>query len=201
MADFAAEVHSARVRSGLSQAEVGRRAGVSADKVWRIEHERQASLSIADACRIAAVLGLDFVGRTYETGASLRDAGQAPRLARLLANVAPPLRFRTDVPLPQRQDRSELRAWDAVIFGHDQRTAIELESRLTDIQATTRRHNLKRRDDAVDHFVLVIASTRHNRRVLREFAELFEGLPHMRTASALKALRAGRHPGTGYILV
>jgi hypothetical protein len=105
------------------------------------------------------------------------------------------------VPLPQRQDRSELRAWDAVIFGHDQRTAIELESRLTDIQATTRRHNLKRRDDAVDHFVLVIASTRHNRRVLREFAELFEGLPHMRTASALKALRAGRHPGTGYILV
>jgi hypothetical protein len=47
----------------------------------------------------------------------------------------------------------------------------------------------------------VVADTKHNRRVLAEFADLLADLPRLRTANALAALRAGRHPGTGHILL
>ena len=66
------------------------------------------------------------------------------------------------------------------------------------MQATTRRHNLKRVDDRVDHFLLVVADTRHNRLVMREFASLLGDLPHLRTADVLSCLRAGKRPPTGW---
>lgn len=125
----------------------------------------------------------------------------APRLVMLLSNVGRPLRYRTDVPLPRHDGAPELRAWDALVDGNGERTAIELESRLSDMQATTRRHNQKRRDDPVDHFLLVVADTRHNRRVLAEFADLLPELPRLRTANVLRTLRDGRHPPTGLILL
>ncbi len=201
LAEFALEFRHARIRAGISQQELGRRLGMSADKVWKIEHERQPSLSITDACAMGALLGLDVAARLYPNGASVRDAGQARRLVRLLGNVGPPLTYRTDVPLPRRDDVPDLRAWDAVIFGSGDRTAVELESRLTDMQATTRRHNLKRRDDPIEHFLLVVADTRHNRRVLAEFADLLADLPRLRTATVLKMLRGGQHPPSGLVLL
>ena len=201
LADLSAEFRGIRVETAISQQELGRRLGMSADKIWKVEHQRLPSLSIVEACEIGALLGLDVSVRAYPNGVRLRDAGQAPRLMKLLLNVDAPLRYRTDVPLPRREDAPELRAWDAVIYGHDERTSIELESRLMDVQATTRRHNLKRRDDPVDHFLLVVADTKVNRRVLAEFADLLADLPRLRTANVLAALRAGRHPGTGLILL
>ena len=199
LAGVANELRNARLAVGLSQEEVGRRAGVSGDKVWRIEHERLTTLSISELCVVAAVVGLDFAGRLYPSGARIRDASQAPRLAALVTRIGPPLRYRTDVPLPRRDEAPELRAWDAVIVGSGERTGIELESRLTDMQATTRRHNQKRADDPLDHFLLIVADTRHNRRVMGEFAPLLGDLPHLRTALVLRSLEMGRHPPTGWI--
>ncbi len=201
LADFAAESRDARVRAGLSQEELGRRVGMSGDKIWKIEHQRTRTLSITDASEIGAVLGMDLAVRLYPNGAPIRDAGQARRLLGLLADVAPPLSYRTDVALPRRAEASELRAWDAIIFGRGERTGLELEARLTDMQSVTRRHGLKRRDDPVDHFLLVVADTRHNRRVLDEFSELLADLPRLRTASVRKMLRSGQHPPTGLVLV
>jgi hypothetical protein len=60
---------------------------------------------------------------------------------------------------------------------------------------------LKRRDDPPDHFVLLIAATRRNREVLRDHPELFSDLPRLRTANVLGALREGRHPPTGLMLL
>ncbi|MEO6349652.1 MAG: hypothetical protein ABIP53_03285 [Candidatus Limnocylindrales bacterium] len=68
------------------------------------------------------------------------------------------------------------------------------------MQATTRRHNEKRRDDPIDHFLLVVADTRHNRRVMAEFASLLGDLPRLRTATVLQLLQDGKHPPTGWIL-
>jgi transcriptional regulator with XRE-family HTH domain len=201
LADFGTEIRNARDAAGMSQDEVGRRAGLSGDKVWKVEHESLQTLSIADACLIAAVLGLDFVARTYPNGARVRDAGQAPRLVRLLSEIRSPLRFRTDVPLPRTSELPELRAWDALISGSGQRTGVELETRLTDFQATTRRHNQKRADDPVDHFLLILASTRHNRLVMAEFASLLGDVPQLRTANVLGLLRQGHHPPTGWIFL
>jgi transcriptional regulator with XRE-family HTH domain len=201
LGEFAVDMRTARLHAGLSQEEVGSRAGLSGDKVWRAEHEALATLSISDACRMAAVLGLDFAARTYESGVRIRDVGQAKRLAALSSFVGPPLRYVTDAPLPAREGIPERRAWDALISGSGERSGVELESRITDMQATTRRHNEKRRDDPVDHFLLVVADTRHNRRVMAEFAPLLGDLPHLRTASVLAGLQAGKHPPDGWIFL
>ncbi len=201
LADLAIEFRDARVRAGVSQVELGRRLAMSGDKIWQIEHERLPSLSLRDACELAAVLGFDLTARLYPNGAPIRDAGQARRLNTLLASVTAPLSFRTDVALPALDDRPELRAWDAVVYGHAMRTGIELEVRLADVQAMTRRHNLKRRDDPVDQFLLAVAETRHNRRVLAEYGDLLAGLPRLRASAVMKLLRAGCHPPTGRILV
>ena len=112
-----------------------------------------------------------------------------------------PLRYRTEVPLRPTTDHPEQRSWDAVLSGNGARTAIELEMRLYDAQAQTRRLHLKQRDDAPDHMLVVVAATRANRRVLDEFGELLADWPRLGTAAVLKTLRAGRHPGTGLILV
>lgn len=200
LAELATEIREARLQAGVSQEEAGHRAGLSADKVWKVEHEELKTLSFDDACRLAAVLGLDVSVRTYPNGAPIRDAGQASRLMKLLVHVAKPLRYQTDAPLPRTDAGLELRAWDALITGSGERTAVELESRLTDLQATTRRHNLKRRDDPVDHFLMVIADTRHNRRVVAEYAALLAELPRLDSSKVIDLLAAGNHPPTGWML-
>jgi hypothetical protein len=166
-----------------------------------LEHGELPTLSITDACLIAAVVGLDFSARLYPNGATVRDAAQAPRLLAFLSNVGAPLTYRTDVPLPRLGDLPELRAWDAVIRGGGERTGIEFESRITDMQATTRRHNQKRADDPVDHFVLLVADTKHNRRVMNELAGLWGDLRQLRSFDVQKQIKDGEHPPTGWMFV
>lgn len=174
---------------------------MSASWYSRAERAKIRHLAVADAARIATVLGLDLVVRTYPGGAPLRDSAHAERLGRLLSHVHAPLRYRVEVPLPQVPDRPERRAWDAMVYGGDRRTAVELEMRVRDAQAMIRRHALKRRDDPADGFLLVVAATRTNRRVLAEHAELFSDLPRLRTQRVLAALESGEHPPSGMILI
>ena len=103
--------------------------------------------------------------------------------------------------LPTATDRWERRAWDAILFGHGKRTAIELEMRVRDVQAMRRRVDLKRRDDPTQSFLLLIADTRSNRQVLAEFADLFADLPRLRPSVVYGALASGQHPPTGLLLV
>jgi hypothetical protein len=139
---------------------------MSAPKISRLERAQLPRLTIVDASRVATVLGMDLVVRAYPAGPPLRDAAHAERLRRVLSHVCPPLRYRLDVPLPQRRNQPmEQRGWDAMLYGHGRRTGIELEMRLRDAQATIRRHGMKRRDDPVEGFLLVLADTRTNRRV------------------------------------
>jgi transcriptional regulator with XRE-family HTH domain len=202
LSDFGSEVRQARLTAGLSQEEVGRRVRASGDKVGRVERATARSLSIADAYDIGAVVGLDVAAKVYASGAAVRDAAQARHLQELARSVGQPLRCRFDVALPQRSGLpTDFRAWDVILYGSNERTSIEFEARLNDVQATLRRHNLKRRDDPVDHFVLALADTRHNRRIVNEFAELFADLPRLPTAEFLRTLKAGRHPPTGLVLL
>jgi transcriptional regulator with XRE-family HTH domain len=97
LAEVATDLRTARLTSGLSQEEVGRRAGLSGDKIWKIEHQCLTSASISDLCVIASVVGLDFVGRLYPNGARIRDVSQAPRLMALVRRIGAPLHCRTEV--------------------------------------------------------------------------------------------------------
>jgi transcriptional regulator with XRE-family HTH domain len=195
------EFRDQRVGLGVSQSRVADALGMSASWYSRAERAKIRHLAVVDAARIAAVLGLDLVVRTYPGGAPLRDSAHAARLGRVLSHVRAPLHYRVEVPLRQVPDRPEPRAWDAMLYDGDRRTAIELEMRLRDAQAMIRRHSLKRRDDPVDGFLLVIAAIRTNRRVLAELADLFPDLPRLRTQRVLAALEDGEHPPSGIILI
>jgi hypothetical protein len=105
------------------------------------------------------------------------------------------------VPLPPHPNGADQRAWDAEIRSPRERTAVELEMRLHDAQAVERRIALKLRDDPPDHFLLLIADTRHNRGVLTTYPGLFADLPRLRPTVVFRALEAGSHPPTGLLFI
>lgn len=199
--DVGAELRERRFSLGESQAFVSQAARVSRPRYSRIEAGIAPTLSLIELNRIAAVLGLETSVRIFPGGAPVRDAGHAGKLERLLGAVRRPLAYRLEVPLPASLDRWERRAWDAMLFGVGERTAIELEMRLRDVQAMRRRHELKRRDDPTEHFLLLIADTRHNRRVIEEFGDLFSDLPRLRPGVVRAALEAGHHPPSGLLFI
>jgi transcriptional regulator with XRE-family HTH domain len=195
------EYRERRTALGLSQLAVASAASIARPRYTRIEAGRIERLSIVEAARLGSVLGLDLSVRLYPGGQPLRDGAHAERLGRVGQRVRAPLRFRTEVVLPQRPDARDQRAWDAEIRGRGARTAIELEMRLRDAQAVERRIGLKLRDDPPDHFLLLIADTRHNRRVLAAYPGLFADLPRLRPTTVFRALEAGSHPPTGLLFV
>jgi transcriptional regulator with XRE-family HTH domain len=184
----------------FSQEHVATVAGMSRFRYGRIERG-QLPATVLELHKISIVLGLDLAIRLYPGGPAVRDAGQATRLGGFLAHVRKPLTYRVEVGLPITEGRYEQRAWDAMLFGGGERTACELEMRVRDVQAMRRRHDLKRRDDPTERFLLLIADTRHNRRVIAEFADLFNDLPRLRPSEVYRALDAGRHPPSGLLLV
>jgi hypothetical protein len=101
--------------------------------------------------------------------------------------------------LPASPDRFEQRSWDAVLYGAGRRTAIEVEMRIRDGQALERRIALKRRDDPTERFLLVVADTRNNRRVIAANPGLFVDLPRLQARRVFRALNAGEHPMSALI--
>ena len=198
---LAQEFRAARLTLGLSQEAVARAARVSRSVYGRAERGELRTLAVVAASRLATVLGLDLFVALYPGARGLRDEVSARMVKRLVSETGPPMRHKTEVPLPRRTESREVRSWDLVTFAGGTRTAYEFESRLYDAQAQTRRRNLKLRDDPVENFVLVVADTAANRRVLEEFAELFADLPRLKTATVLDSLKSGHHPPTGLILL
>jgi transcriptional regulator with XRE-family HTH domain len=199
--EIADEFRERRLALGESQGHVADACQMSRVHYGQIENGQVPKLTILEVDRIASVLGLAPSIRLYPAGPAVRDAGQLLRLQAFLDHVRPPLSYRIEVPLPSRDDRTDQRAWDAVLYGGGGRTAIELEMRLRDIQALVRRVDLKRRDDPMDSFLLLVADTRANRRILAEFAGMFVDLPRLRPSAVRAALQSGSHPGTGIVLV
>lgn len=195
------EFRERRLQLNRSQAVVAAACDISRVHYGHIENGRVPGLSVLEVNRIAAVLGLVPSVRLYPDGPPVRDVGHTNRLERFLLEAARPISFRLEVPLPGVEGRLERRAWDAVLFLGAARTSIELEMRLRDVQALIRRIDLKRRDDPTESFLLLVADTRTNRRVLALYGGLFVGLPRLKSSSARGALQSGRLPPTGILLV
>lgn len=196
--EITGDARRTRIGAGLSQAEVARAVGCSHSRIGRLE---RGQVRVADLDLLSAycgVVGLDLVIRAYPGGDPIRDAGQIALLERLRSRLAPGLRWRTEVPLARDGD---LRAWDAVVSGSGWRCRIEAETRLADVQATTRRIALKARDDPAGHVVLVVAETRRNRSALAVSREGLRDLFPIDARELLTALRAGRDPGGNGILI
>jgi hypothetical protein len=155
----------------------------------RMERGEIATLSLEQACRAGAALGLALSVSAYPDGSPVRDAGQLRLESRLRVVIHREIGWQTEVPMPIPGDR---RAWDVVLAAGGRRAGCECEQRLGDIQALERRLALKLRDGAVDVLILVVADTAWNRRVVREHREALRGL--------LRKLHGGtQHTGKVYL--
>lgn len=193
MVTIGKELRLGRVTSGTSQAAVGAAAKVSRTTEARYEGGLYEGATILGAAELLACVGLGLSVSTYPLGDLPRDRRHAGLVANLLEHVGPPLKWRTEVPLPNAGDA---RSWDATLTGSHKRTGIEFERVLADVQALSRRIALKRRDGGVDYLLLVVADTTANRRVLREWKTFLPELPRLATRDVLAALRPVSIPAT-----
>jgi transcriptional regulator with XRE-family HTH domain len=198
LAKVGEEFREGRLAAGLTQRQVGAAAGISHAQISRIELGRAPGVPFVTLAVIAAVLGLDLPLRTFSSGDPIRDAAQVALLARIRAFLPLNLTWRSEVPLAIPGDR---RAWDGEIRGVGWRLPLDAETRLRDVQALARRAALKRRDDGDPTILLVVADTRHNRRVLRlAAADLASAFP-LAGSIALAGLSEGKPPSASAIVL
>jgi hypothetical protein len=79
--------------------------------------------------------------------------------------------------------------------------AVEAETPLRDVQALDRRLALKQRDGGIECLILLVADTRWNRELLGVHREDLRSRFPLDTRQVLLALRTGRAPGAGGIVV
>jgi hypothetical protein len=153
-------------------------------------------VDVAVLARLAAALGAELSLGLHPVGPPVRDAAHVALLGRLRARVAPTVRWRTEVPIPIPGDR---RAADATAVGRSLEAIVEAETRLGDVQATERRARAKARDLGLARVILLVADTRHNRRVIAETG-LAERFP-IATRACLRALARDEDPGGDALVV
>jgi transcriptional regulator with XRE-family HTH domain len=191
------ELRDARLTAGLSQHRVARSVGLTQSRVSRTERGRRLPPRLDELAVHAAALGLRLSLKTYPEGPPVRDAAQLRLLERFRSQLDPELGWQTEVMVGGYGD---LRAWDAVIIGHDQ-VGVDAETRLRDLQSVQRRVEAKLRDSGVALTVLLVASTHHNRAVLRDHRPALASTFPLDTASVMRALRSGRLPPASGIVI
>jgi hypothetical protein len=88
-----------------------------------------------------------------------------------------------------------------MVSGLGKRTGFEMEMRVRDGQALERLINIKRRDDPIDSFVLLLADTRNNRAVIDTNTGLFQDLTRLTFRELARILRSGQHPPNSLVFV
>ncbi|MEA2675936.1 MAG: hypothetical protein QOJ81_77 [Chloroflexota bacterium] len=189
-----------RKTAGLSQRTVAELLGWSQSELSRMERLVGINtVSMVDVAGVAAVLGLELSAGLHPVGEALRDKGHEAVVRRLIAVLHESWMVAREVLLPNPGDT---RAWDVVLRMAGCIAGIEVETRVRDIQALTRRIRGRQRDGGTDLVVLVLAESAHNRRVLPELLEALG--PEFATSprAVFKALREGRTiPGSAVILL
>ena len=169
---FGEEFRLIRLRTGVSQAAVGRAIGVDRATICRIEAGRP---SVADQirARAAAVLGADFRLGIYPDAAPLiHDAAHARLVEALLRLRHPSWHARVEAPVPGPGRRST----DLRLDRGGETVLLEVETRVHALEAIIREGEDKRSAVTVDaapaadgepgrrvHVVLVLPPTRHHR--------------------------------------
>lgn len=192
------ELRDGRLDRGLAGVDVARAVGISPAQYSRIERGHAGGVSIQRASELLAVVGLELAVQAYPSGEPLRDRAHAALLGRLRARLHASLRFLTEVPFPNPQDR---RAWDAVVVGPSWRHGVEAETRPRDRQALERRLALKLRDGDVTNMTLLLLDSRHNRAFLRASGDALREAFPVPGGRALELLAVGVDPGGSAIIV
>jgi transcriptional regulator with XRE-family HTH domain len=195
---MAGELRAARLDRGLSQDGIGVAVGLARSRVSMIERGQATGVDLVTWSGLLAAAGLRLSVEAYPLAQPIRDAGHAALLLRLRGELHPSLLWSTEVPMPIRGD---LRGWDAMIRGRGWRVAVEAETRPTDLQALLRRIGLKQRDSGIEIVVLLLAQTRRNALLVREYGGTLRETFSLPGATALALLRAGRCPQGSAVLL
>jgi len=191
------ELREARIALGLSQEDVARALGVSRHRVGRVERHQVRSATVEYICRHAAAVGLRPSVKLYPIGGALRDAAQVRYIALFVERIRHAWRVRLDVAIPMPGD---LRGIDVLLEGTCT-IAVEVITRLRDLQAQLRAAQLKQRDIGATRLILVVAGTRANRRALADARGALLATFDLDTRRTMAALAAGLDPGRDAIVV
>ena len=148
----------------------------------------------------ARVVGLELAVRCYPAPGQLRDAAHIALIQRLLARLGPGIRHRLEAAIRP----GDQRAWDVLLIIGAVRVGVIAETRIRDLQALLRREHLKQAeaDDHVDHLLLLVSDTRHNRAALAEAgAALTATFPHSTRAVLTSLARGEAPPGSGVVIL
>jgi hypothetical protein len=171
--------------------------------ITRLEHAAFDDLGIVRLSEIASVLGYEVSVGLHPIGDPLRDKGQLACGRRFEAMLHDRWRVTDETLLP---GAGEQRAWDKLLRLVDATprylVGVDIESRIWDVQAIVRRTRQRERDGQVDHILIVLADTAHNRRVAGELRNGLGADYQAGARSLLAGLRRGeRLVGPGVVLV
>ena len=196
--EVADELREARLMRGLTQAQVAAALGVSRDLVGRVERRLVRRLSVEYLVRHAAVLGLKASIKLYPLGGAIRDEAQALWIAKLVERIGHAWRVALDVPIPLPGD---LRAVDVLLTSGASRIAVEVITRLRDLQAQIRAAQLKQRDLGADRLIIVVAGNHANRLAIAAARPTLLATFDTDTRRVLAALAAGADPRRDAVVI
>ena len=199
LATIAEEIRDARLKSGRSQQDVAKAAGVSSSKLSRIELGAPLGMRLEDVAAACAAVGLAASLKTYPGDHILADAAQVRLLRVLRERLGPEWRWRFEV----RVAAGDPRAWD--MRGRHAVTGlvvvVEAETRVRDLQAVLRRISGKREAAMAPRTILLLADTRNNRAVVSHCRDELAAEFPVGTWRSVRLLKEGRDPGQDCLLV
>jgi transcriptional regulator with XRE-family HTH domain len=191
------QLRTARRLLGLTQKQVARAIGISQSDVSRRERGRAPRLTGQALARHAAAVGLKVSIKLWPVGGGIRDEAQARYIARFLGRVGAAWKAILEAPISIAGD---LRAVDVLLTAGTIRIAVEVITRLADLQAQVRAARLKARDIGASRLVIVVAGTHANREVLRTVRPTLANSFELDARRVLADLAAGRDPGRDAII-
>lgn len=197
------ELRNSRAEAGLSQEQLAAALGWSSSGVRRMLGGKLDDLGVIGLSEVASVLGYEISLGLHPVGDPLRDKGQLAVGKRFDAMLSSAWRVTDETLLP---GAGELRAWDKLLrmVGASPRylVGVDIETRIRDVQALTRRTRARERDGMVDAILIVLSDSATNRRLVQELRSSLGPAYATSPRQILGALRSGeRLVGSGVILV
>jgi transcriptional regulator with XRE-family HTH domain len=192
------ELRTGRHIIGVTQRRLGAAIGVSQGEISRRELGRSRRFVGEPLAIHAAAVGLKLSVKLWPIGGGVRDAAQARHVAAFVGRVGRLWNVTLEAPIPLAGD---LRAVDVLLARGDRRIAVEVITRLADLQAQVRATQIKARDIGAARLILVVAGTHANRRALAAGRQTLVPAFDMDTRRLILELAAGRDPGRDGIIV
>jgi transcriptional regulator with XRE-family HTH domain len=196
-----AELRTKRIGAGISQAALAKAAGLDRSQLSRLEADLVGDVTIVRMSEIASLLGMELSVGLHPIGDPIRDKGQHALSKRFDGLLTEEWQVTNETLLPMTGDH---RAWDKLLRlrGDDYRVGVDLETRIRDVQALTRRTRMRERDGGVDAILIVLSDTSTNRRLDDELRISLGREYETPSRQILAALRTGRRlPGSGVVLL